>query len=83
MRTTRPTITLFNPLPHECIDALFAAYRTDDWQRLNSELIIFNLDKPLLIGSTPCLVPRDFDFVGDLVAINGMGARVCDRRKCM
>jgi hypothetical protein len=72
MRPPRLMITaqqlLFNPLPYECVDALFAAYRTDDWRRLNSELIIFGLDKTRLIGSAPYLVPRDFDFVGDLVA---------------
>ena len=55
---------LFNPLPHECTDALFAAYRTDDWRRLDSELIVFDLDKTLLIGSAPRLVPRYFEFCG-------------------
>jgi len=37
--------------------------------RSNSELIIFKLDKTLLISSSPCFVPRGFDFVGDLVAL--------------
>ena len=73
-RHERAQWLLFHPLPDECIDALFAAYWTDDWRRLNSELIIFDLNKTLLIGSVPCLVLRNFDFMDDLVAINAVGA---------
>ena len=80
MRYPRSRPQLFHPLPDECIDALFAAYWADHCRCLDSESIIFDFDKTLLIGSVPCLVLRNFDFMDDLVAINAVGARVSDHR---
>jgi hypothetical protein len=44
------------------------------------KLVILHLNKTLLISSSPSLIPRNVDFVSDLVAFNTVGAGVGDHR---
>ena len=62
------------------MNALFATYRANDRRGLDRELVILHLNKTLLISSSPSLIPRNFDFVSDLVAFNTVGAGVGDHR---
>ena len=39
----------FQSLPDKCAHALFAAYWANNWRCLDGELIIFHIDKALLI----------------------------------
>ena len=62
------------------MNALFAAYWDDDRRGLDSELVVLHVNKALLISSGPSLIPRDFDFVSDLVTFNTVGASIGDHR---
>ena len=55
------------------MNPLFAAYWDDDRRGLDSELVVLHVNKALLISSSPSLIPRDFDFVSDLVTFNTVG----------
>jgi hypothetical protein len=47
---------VIHSLPHECVNALFAADWADNRRRFNRELIILYVHKTLLIGAGPRLI---------------------------
>jgi hypothetical protein len=56
------------------VNAFFAADWADNWRSFDGELIIRHLEKPLLICSGPSLIPRELDFVSDLVTFSVVSA---------
>jgi hypothetical protein len=70
-----PSLDSFHSLPHQRANALFAGYRASDLWGFDREHIVLYLKKALLISSGPGLIPRNFDFVSDLVAVKTMWHR--------
>jgi hypothetical protein len=73
-RRRDPPARSFHSLPQKCVNALFAADWADNRRSFDGQLIVLHLYKALLICSGPSLIPRDLDFVSDLVTLNTVGA---------
>src|SRR6516164_4202300 len=79
-KSEQPLSNSLHALPYKCVNALLPACWADDRRCFDSELIIIHLNKTLLIGSSPRLIPRHFDFVSNRVSVNAVGARVGNDR---